>query len=93
MSTSSTDSSYKHTIKKKVRKRSPKPLQNGAQDGPKSSPEGKTRRKWEKCKNEQHSMVLAWFFIFAGGRKSKEKSIKIGSKIDSKCGAISNTTF
>ena len=39
---------------KKVRKRSPKPLQNGAQDGPKSSPEGRSRGRWEKCKNEQH---------------------------------------
>ena len=78
---------------KKVRKRSPKPLQNGVQDGPKSSPQGKTRRKWEKCKNEQHSMVLAWFLPSRGGRKLKKKSTKIGSKIKSKCGAISNTTF
>ena len=46
-----------------MRKRSPKPLQNGAQDGPKSSPEGKTRGKWEKCKNEQRSMALAWCLV------------------------------
>ena len=44
----------------KSEKKESKTIPNGAQDGPKkSSPEGKTRRKWEKCKNEQHSMVLA----------------------------------
>ena len=42
----------------KMRKRISKPLQNGAQDGPKSSPEGSSRGKWEKCKNEQHYKVL-----------------------------------
>ena len=42
---------------KKVRKRRLKPLQNRDQDGPKSSPEGKTRGKWEKCKTNN----TPWF--------------------------------
>ena len=61
----------------KVRKRSPKPLQNGAQDGPKSNPEGRSRRKWEKCKNEQHYKVLVRFLLPQGienRRKHREKS-------------------
>ena len=50
----------------KMRKRIPKPLQNGAQDGPKSNPEGSSRGKWEKCKNEQHYKVLARFLLPQG---------------------------
>ena len=47
-------------------KRIPKPLQNGAQDGPKSSPEGSSRGKWEKYKNEQRYKVLARFLLPQG---------------------------
>ena len=59
---------------KKVRKTSPKPFQNGAQDGLKSNPEGRSGGKWEKCKNEQHSMVWPRVLITQGGPKSKGKS-------------------
>ena len=54
------------------RKKWKKIVQNHSKMKPKkSSPEGKTRRKWEKCKNEQHSMVLAWFLPSWGVENQK----------------------
>ena len=57
---------------KKVRKRNPKPLQNGGQDGPKSNPEGRSRGKWEKCKNGQPSKVLARFLMTQGVQNQRK---------------------
>ena len=48
---------FDRSWKRKNGKRTPKPLQNGARDGPKSRPEGSSRGKWEKCKNEQYYKV------------------------------------
>ena len=79
---------------KKIRKRSPKPLQNGGQeDGPKSNPEGWSRGKWEKCKNEQHFKVLARFFDDPGGPKSEEKSINNTSQMLRNWSALSKVIF
>ena len=69
----------------KMRKRIPKPLQNGAQDGPKSIPEGSSRGKWEKCKNEQHYKVLARFLLPQGvenRRKNRSNRIENDSKLE-----------
>ena len=69
----------------KMGKRTPKPFQNGAQDGPKSIPEGSSRGKWEKCKNEQHNKVLARFLLPQGveNRKKIHKNrIENASKLE-----------
>ena len=50
----------------KYRNYPPKPLQNGAQDGPKSTSEGSRSEKQQKCKNDQPSNVFGTFSVSAG---------------------------